>query len=47
MDRLDKHRDNWRDAELHIDLGTELPLPEEVNLKVILLDIFMVDFHLF
>lgn len=33
MDRLDKHRDNWREVELHIDLGTELPLPEEVNLK--------------
>jgi len=36
MDRLDTHKDNWREAELKIDLGTDLPLPETVNLKVIL-----------
>lgn len=36
MDRLDTHKDNWRDSELIIDLGTDLPLPETVNLKVIL-----------
>jgi hypothetical protein len=36
MDRLDMHKDNWREAELKLDLGTELPLPEIVNLKVIL-----------
>lgn len=35
MDRLDRHRDNWREAELRIDLGTDPPLPETVNLKVI------------
>lgn len=35
MDRLDRHKDNWREAELQIDLGTEFPLPETVNLKVI------------
>lgn len=35
MDRLDTHKDNWREAELKIDLGTDLPLPEAVNLKVI------------
>jgi len=34
MDRLDTHKDNWREAELKIDLGTDLPLPEPVNLKV-------------
>ncbi|XP_022179189.1 TCF3 fusion partner homolog isoform X2 [Myzus persicae] len=33
MDRLDTHKDNWREAELKIDLGTDLPLPEPVNLK--------------
>ncbi|XP_027839302.2 uncharacterized protein LOC114121253 isoform X1 [Aphis gossypii] len=33
MDRLDTHKDNWRDAELIIDLGTDLLLPETVNLK--------------
>ncbi|NP_001280284.1 non-histone protein 10 [Acyrthosiphon pisum] len=33
MDRLDTHKDNWREAELKIDLGTDLPLPEAVNLK--------------
>ncbi|XP_025407744.1 non-histone protein 10 [Sipha flava] len=33
MDRLDMHKDNWREAELKLDLGTELPLPEIVNLK--------------
>lgn len=42
MDRLDMHRDNWREVELLIDLGTELPLTEEVNLKVIA-HIFKVD----
>lgn len=36
MDRLDKHRDNWREVELKIDLGTELPSMEADNLKVIL-----------
>lgn len=35
MDRLDKHGDNWREVELKIDLGTELPLPEEFNVKVV------------
>lgn len=35
MDRLDTHKDAWREAELKIDLGTDLPLPEAVNLKVI------------
>lgn len=35
MDRLDRHRDNWREAVLQIDLGTEFPLPETVNIKVI------------
>jgi len=33
MDRLDRHKDNWREAKLLIDLGTEFPLPETVNLK--------------
>ncbi|KAL5234859.1 hypothetical protein ACI65C_002269 [Semiaphis heraclei] len=33
MDRLDSHKDNWREAELKIDLGTDLPLAEPVNLK--------------
>lgn len=36
MDRLDKYKDNWREAELIIDLGTDLPLPEAANLKVII-----------
>lgn len=35
MDRLDMHKDNWREAELQLDLGKELPLPETINLKVI------------
>jgi len=35
MNRLDRHQDNWREAELRIDLGTEFPLPETVSLKVI------------
>lgn len=39
MDRLDSHKDNWREAELKIDLGTDLPLAEPVNLKVIQLEI--------
>lgn len=37
MDRLDKHRDNWREVELQIDLGTESPLMNVNNLKVILI----------
>lgn len=37
MDRLDKHKDNWREVELQIDLGTELPSMEVDNLKVILI----------
>jgi len=41
MDRLDTHKDNWREAELKIDLGTDLPLPEEINLKVILFIMFI------
>lgn len=44
MDRLDKHGDNWREVELKIDLGTELPLSEEVNIKVIQLNIFKIDY---
>lgn len=34
MDRLDRHRDNWRETELQIDLGNDFPLSEAVNLKV-------------
>jgi len=41
MDRLDLHKDNWREAELKIDLGTDVPLPEPVNLKVILFRTFL------
>lgn len=33
MDRLDTHNDNWREVELKIDLGTDLPLPEAINSK--------------
>lgn len=36
MDRLDMHKDNWREAELQLDLGKELPLTETVNVKVTL-----------
>lgn len=39
MDRLDRHRDNWREVEVQIDLGSDLPLPEAVNLKVV--DLFI------
>lgn len=37
MDRLDRHRDNWREAELKIDLGTDFPLTDvylKVSLKI-------------
>jgi len=45
MDRLDSHKDNWREAELKIDLGTDMPLPEAVNLKVIQLYNFIMFFY--
>lgn len=35
MDRLDRHRDNWREVEVQIDLGSDLPLPDAVHLKVV------------
>lgn len=34
MDRLDKHRDNWREAKLQIDLGHDVPTSDGVNVKV-------------
>ncbi|XP_050422665.1 uncharacterized protein LOC126834628 [Adelges cooleyi] len=33
MDRLDKHRDNWREAKLQVDLGTEAQIFDGVNTK--------------
>ena len=42
MDRLDTHNDNWREVELKIDLGTDLPLPEAINSKVILFTTYLI-----
>lgn len=36
MDRLDRHKDNWREVELQVDLGVELPPADSTNLKVII-----------
>lgn len=36
MDRLVKHGVNWKEVKLQIDLETESPSIEVVNLKVII-----------